>query len=110
MADDTEAARCMANELHYPCGPLGLTPQETFRAAPRISGEAHAAFNNTVRREQTHERLKQGYPSDTELGHAAQAAIDRVAIGCALVEHGFLTFTRRSITPPIPAHFPLKIS
>lgn len=30
--------------------------------------------------------------------------------GCALVEHGFLTFTRRSIAPPIPSRTWLRIS
>ena len=109
-ADDTEAARRMANELIYPHGPLGPTRQECFRTSPRISLEARAAFGRTVAHEQTQERLKQGYPLDTDLGHAAQAQIDRVAIGRALVEHGYLTFTRRSITPSIKSQKSLKIS
>jgi hypothetical protein len=33
-----------------------------------------------------------------------------VAIGCALVEHGFLPFTQRSITPSIKSLKPLRIS
>ena len=109
-ADDTEAARRMANELTYPDGPLGLTRHESFRSAPPTMLEARAAFGRSVDREQTQERLKQGYPLDTDLGHSDQAQIDRVAIGCALVEHGFLTFTRRSITPSIKSLKPLNIS
>jgi transposase InsO family protein len=98
-ADDVEAARRMANETTYPHGPLGPTRQERFGASPRISLEARAAFGRSVEHEQTQERLQQGYPLDTDLGHAAQAQIDRAAISRALVEHGYLSFTRRSITP-----------
>ena len=92
-ADDVEAARRMANELTYPHGPLGPTRQERLGASPRISLEARAAFGRSVEHEQTQERLKQDYPLDTDLGHAAQAQIDRAAIRRALVEHGYLTFT-----------------
>ena len=110
-ADDLEAARRMANELHqHDHGPLGPTRHEHFRSAPRLTLAARAAFGRTIEREQLAERSKLGYPLDTDLGHADQAKIDRVAIGCALVEHGYLTFTRRSITPPIKNQFALKIS
>jgi hypothetical protein len=100
-ADDAEVARRMANELTYPRGPLGPTRQECLRTSPPISLETRAAFGRTVAREQTQERLQQGYPLDTDLGHMAQAQIDRAAISRALVEHDYLTFTRRSITPSI---------
>lgn len=108
-ADDAEAARRMANEMIYPHGPRGPTRQECFRTSPRISLETRAAFDRTVEREQTQERLQQGYSLDTDLGHSVQAQINRVAIGRALVEHGYLTFTRRSITPSIKSHNALKI-
>jgi transposase InsO family protein len=109
-ADDTEAARRMANELTYPDGPLGLTRHESFCSAPPETLETRAAFGRTVEHEQIQERLKQGDPLDTNLGHAAQAQIDRVAIGRALVEHGHLTFTRRSITPSIKTQIALRIT
>ena len=109
-ADDTEAARRMANELTYPDGALGRTRHESFRSAPPPLPDARAAFGRSVAQEQNQGRLKQGYPLDTDLGHVAQAQIDRVAIGCALVEHGHLTFTQRSITPSIKSQIPLRIS
>jgi transposase InsO family protein len=109
-ADDLETARRMANELVYPDGPRGPTRQENFGSAPRLTLEARAAFGRTVQREQSAERIKHGYPLDTDLGHAARAQIDRVAIGCALVEHGYLSFTGRSITPQIKSQKSLKIS
>jgi transposase InsO family protein len=109
-ADDVEAARRMANELTYPRGPLGPTRQECFRTSPRISLDARTAFGRSVEFEQNQERLKQGDRLDTDLGRVAQAQIDRVAIRRALVEHGYLSFTRRSITPPIKTQISLRIS
>jgi len=109
-ADDLEAARRMANDLYYPQGPSGPTRQSLFCSAPCISSEARAAFGRTVEREQIEERLKQNYPLDTDLGHMAQAQIDRVALGCALVEHSYLTFTRRSFTPLIKTQIGLRIA
>jgi len=100
----------MANELYYSDGPRGPTRHERLRSAPRIAIEDRAAFGRTVERERIAERGKLGYPLDTDLGHVAQAQIDRVVIGCALVEHGYLSFTRRSITPPIKSSLSLGIS
>jgi hypothetical protein len=108
-ADDVEAARCMANQQTYDHGPLGLTPATRLRTSPPISLEARAAFGRTLQHERTQERLKQGYPLDTDLDRVVQAEIDRAAIRRALVEHGYLTFTQRSITPQLPAPKSLKI-
>lgn len=97
-ADDCEAARCMANELQYRRGTLGPTPRAAFAARPPLSLQLRDAFRCDVQREQTQHRITMGYPLDVDLDHATQAEIDRVAIRRALVEHGILTFTRRSIT------------
>ena len=109
-ADDTEVARRMANELTYPDGPRHPTRQERFRTAPRMLMAARAAFGRTTADEQTKERLKQNYPLDMDLGHMAQAQIDREAIRRALVEYGYLTFTQRSIAPSLKSKIPLNIS
>ncbi len=109
-AGDLEAARRIANELVYPDGPRGPTRHGRFRSAPCVTLEARAAFGYSVASRQTAEREKLGHPSNTDLSHMAQAQIDRVAIGCALVEHGHLTITGRSITPPIKTLIPLGIS
>ena len=99
----------MANEQNYPHGFGKPTPGECFRTSPRLSQEARAAFGRTLEHEQTQERLQQGYPLDTDLDRVVQAQIDRAAIRRALVEHGYLSFTRRSITPPLPSRNSLKI-
>ena len=109
-ADDTEAARHMANEYHYPHGPLRSTHGQAFRERGFVSDQTRAAFGLAVECEQAQETVKQGYLLETDLGHAAQATIDRVAIGRVLVEHDFLTFTRRSIAPPIKSKNRLEIS
>jgi transposase InsO family protein len=109
-ADDLEAARRMANELYYSSGPCGSTRLERFRSSPRVTLEARAAFGRTVATQRTAEQSKLGYPLDMKLGHVTQSQIDRVAIGCALVEHGHLTITRRSITPSIKTAIRLGIT
>jgi transposase InsO family protein len=109
-ADDCEAARRMANELTYPRGPSQPTPKATFAARQRISAEARAAFRRSVAEQQDQERIAQKYPLDIDLDLKDQDAIDRVAIRRALVEHGILTFTRRSITPQLKSKIPLKVS
>lgn len=109
-AEDCEAARRMANEVNYPWGPLKPTPLAAFAARQPISAEFRAAFRRSVEHERAQERIDRKYPLDAELDHADQAAIDRVAIRRALVEHGFLTFTRRSITPQIQSPIPLRIT
>lgn len=109
-ADDAEAARRKGNEENYPWGCNGSTPDEVWRARPVTSEEDDAAFGRTVRQEQVRARNEEDYPLDVDLGRAAQAAIDRVAIRRALVEHGLLTFTRRSITPQLPTRKTPRIS
>jgi hypothetical protein len=109
-ADDTEAARRMANELHYPWGWQQPTPARLWQARPTLTREQRATFRQTVNEHRNTVQTQQGYPLNDDLDHYDQAAIDRVAIRRALVELGFLTFTRRSITPPLPTRKPLRIS
>jgi len=47
------------------------------------------------------ERTRRGIPDEAVLGGAAQASVDRVAISRALRRHGYLSATRRLVTPPI---------
>jgi hypothetical protein len=107
---DVERAQQIANHVHRPCGYHGLTAGEVWRGRAPITAAERAAFGRTVRRQRHRARDELGYPQDQPLGRKAQAQIDRLAIRRACVEHGLLTWTRRSITPPITAHFPANIS
>ena len=100
----------MSNEFNYPEGPNGLKPHESFRSAPSPASDARAAFGRTVLMARQQERAQQGHPPNTDLGRVVQAQIDRVAISHALVEHGYLSFTRRSITPQVKSQNALRIS
>ena len=51
-----------------------------------------------------------GYTKNEPLDRKARARVDRLAISRACVEHGLLTFTRRSITPQLKSHFVTNIS
>ena len=50
------------------------------------------------------------YNREVQAGSRTLKSLGRVAIGCALVEHGDLTFSVRSLAPPIPSPLPLGIS
>ena len=43
-SDDVEAARCQANEVNYPAGPHGPTPQQLWQGRAPITLETRAAF------------------------------------------------------------------
>jgi hypothetical protein len=108
--DDLEAAKCFANRIYRPWGEYGPTRQEVWDRRLPISAAERAAFGRTLDGHRRAVRLEQMIPLQDTLGRAAQAKVDRVAIRRALVEHGILTFTRRSITPPLTADFAAKIS
>jgi transposase InsO family protein len=108
-ADDAEAARRAANELNYPRKLQGATPAQCWNARTRISQEERAAFGRALEDHENALQLEQAKLSNVCLGLPAQAHVDRLAIRRALVDRGFLTLTRRSITPPIPSRKVVKI-
>ena len=69
-AGDLEAGRRMANDLVYPDGPTGPTRRERFDSAS-LSARGPHGLRRAPQRKQAADRLKQGYPLDTDLGHAA---------------------------------------
>ena len=98
--DDVEAARCQANETARPWGWRGPTPDDVFEKKIPISDEERRMFISSYEAYARCERLAQGLDPDAELDHYQQAAIDRVAIVRALIEHGYLQIRRRRVTPP----------
>jgi transposase InsO family protein len=109
-AADLELARTVANHLHRPWGHRQPTSAEVWRHRQPITAEQRAAFGRTVQRHQDQARDELRYPQDTPLSPKAQAQVDRLAIRRACVECGLLTFTRRSFTSPLSAHFAPNIS
>jgi hypothetical protein len=109
-AADLQRAQAVANHLQRPWGHHGPTAAEVWSKRQPITAQERAAFGRTLRRHRGQARGELGYPNEQPLGPKAQARIDRLAIRRACVERGLLTFTRRSITPPLTAHFAARIS
>jgi hypothetical protein len=96
--DDLAAARAEAN--HAPRG-RGPSPAEVWRARPPVTALERACFDLVVQRRRFEARTRLGIPPDADLDHWHQSALDRQALRRALVEHGDLSFTRRSIPLPL---------
>jgi len=109
-AADLDAAQAITNQVHRPWGHRRPTSAEVWRRRVPIHAEQRAAFGRTLRRHQAQARAELDYPKEQPLGRKAQARVDRLAISRACVECGLLTFTRRSITPPLTSHKVAKIS
>ena len=108
--DDLEAAQWFANHVFRPWGEHGPTRRQVWEQRLPISDDERSAFGRSLAEHREAVRLADKIPLEETLGRAAQAKVDRVAIRRALVECGILTFTRRSITPPVTAQFAYKIS
>ena len=70
-ADDAEAARCIGNELHRPCGPMAATPAEVSRARQPITSTARClrrGFGASPREHSSRKRVY--YRRGRERGHS----------------------------------------
>jgi transposase-like protein len=99
--DDVEAARLEANETARPWGLNGPTPDELWQQRSPITAEERRMFLASCEAYALCERDARGISRGAPLEHYQQAAIDRVAIVRALVEHGYLQFRRRRLHPPV---------
>ncbi len=99
--DDVEAARLEANACARPRGPLGPSPDDLWAGRTRIDEGDRHRFRQRLAALQE-EIGVQGGPSDCPLTEWQRRARDRHLVGRALVELGYLYYTRRRITPPIP--------
>lgn len=102
--DDVEAARLMANQTHKPWGHLNPTPEQAWLARQPICLQTCQAFATTVREFVPQARQDRGILPAFDwdlLSRWDQAAVMRIAISRALVEHDLLRFRRTRITPPI---------
>jgi transposase InsO family protein len=98
--DDVTAARLEANAYARPRGQHGPTPDESWATRPSIAPEQRVSFHHAVEDHRCTVRTELQLP-DGDLPDAQQREVDRAAIRQALVELGFLTFSRRSIPQPL---------
>ena len=108
--DDIEAAVRQANETGRPHGVGAPTPKESWLWRWPVTDGERNAFEEVVRRFAREEYTRRGWLPTVRLQHREQSSIDRLAIGRALIELGFLLIRRRRITPPISSLRYRKIS
>jgi transposase InsO family protein len=99
--DDVAAARLEANATARPHGPSGPTPDDSWAAHASIAPADPVSFAALVEDYRCVTRRELMLRSDGPLPVLTGRAVDRVAIRRALVEHGLLLFSRRSIPPTI---------
>jgi len=109
-AADLAAAQEIANHLHHPWGYRAPTPAQVWQCRQPITAADRTAFHGAVEQHRAQAADQLGFAKNHPLGRQAQARLDRLAIRRACVECGLLTFTQRSISPPITAHFDANIS
>ena len=109
-AANLQVAQGIANHIHRPWGHRRPTAADVWRQRTPIAAAERAAFGRAVTGHRERARNELGYPEQELLGRKAQARVDRLAIRRACVERGLLTFTRRSITSPLPSQKRSNIS
>ena len=99
--DDVALARLEANATARPRGRMGPCPDALWTARTAITPEERTVFQQTVRWIRIALELEFESPPSIPLPEMEERAINREAISRALVEHGYLRYTRRRIYPPI---------
>lgn len=99
--DDVAAARLEANAYARPRGAHGSTPDQSWAMRPSIARELRLSFHHAVEDHRCTTRTELQLPPDGPWSEAQHRAVDRAAIRQALVGLGVLTFSRRSIPPPL---------
>jgi hypothetical protein len=97
--DDTEAARLEANTTARPWGYRGPTPTEVWAQRRPVTPAERAAFGRRMERLERAERLQRGLGPEVAGNRMEQAAAHRAALVRALVEAGYLAFTRKVVAP-----------
>ena len=99
--DDVAAARLEANATARPRGLHGPTPDELWQLRSSIAVNDRVSFRRQVEDERCIACSAMGGSVTGPWSVMTERAIDRVAIRRALVEHGLLMCSRRSIPPSI---------
>ena len=99
--DDVAAARMEANATARPHGPAGPTPDEAWAARPSLTTDQRRSFRRSVEGHRDNALREWQELHTASRSVLSERAVDRVAIRRALVEHGLLVCSRRSIPPSI---------
>jgi len=99
--DDAEAARLEANATSRPQGPLGPSPDILWAGRQPITQQERTSFQIAVALQLTEIEATQEWDKQDPQKDSQRRAMDREAISRALVEHGYLFYSRRSIPLPI---------
>jgi transposase InsO family protein len=102
--DDAMVARLEANATSRPRGITGPCSDELWASRRPLTSAERSAFAQTVRWTRTALDLDLQKPPALPMTEMEERALNRQAIARALVEHGYLRYTRRRIYPPIRRH------
>ena len=97
--DDAVVARLEANATARPRGEKGPCPEELWDARTPLTPAQRDTFRQTVTALRSQIEVTGESPKPTT--EMEERALNRQAIRRALVEHGYLRYTRRRIYPPI---------
>lgn len=101
--EDVSAAQLEANSQARPHGPAGPSPATAWATRSLPSAEERAAFRATAARWRPQVQAELELPAEQPLTEYQSRRVNRLALQRALVEHGYLLFSRRRIPLPIPA-------
>jgi transposase InsO family protein len=107
---DSEVARAQANATARPRGLDEPTPDELWNARGRLLAHQRTDLADAVEAHRQRARFEGGWPLEGALPVPVARALDRQAIPRALVEHGFLLYSRRRIPLPFPQRKTANIS
>jgi transposase InsO family protein len=107
---DTEVARAQANATARPRGLDEPTPDELWNARGQLLAHRRTDLAAAVVAHRQRARFDGGWPLEETLPVPVARALDRQAIPRALVEHGFLLYSRRRIPLPFPKRKTANIS
>jgi transposase InsO family protein len=98
--DDVSAAQAQANATSRPQGHDGPCAEDLWQARTPVNPEERIRFQTTVERHRQDLQTSFAEPPTTPDTTKDPRSMERQAIQRALVEHGYLLFTRRRI--PLP--------
>jgi transposase InsO family protein len=99
--DDVAYAHLQANACARPHGLRGPSADALWAQRRPLAEEERRAFAATVERHRAEACAERNLAAAALAEHAQRSGVDRIALRRALVEHGYLLFSRRRIPTPV---------